>query len=138
MQKSNVKWLLMALFLTGAFVVAGLCGLDKPLYQLIHRLDCNMWTISGSFLCSLAIILGKIFSVTSWLIVSGGAVLCFFIYKALTNERDFRFAFVKIKNSYVFYVFLSVLTATIVTGVLKVLIGRSSPVLFDALGQTFF
>ena len=44
----------------------------------------------------------------------------------------------KIKNSYVFYVFLSVLTATIVTGVLKVLIGRSRPVLFDALGQTFF
>lgn len=138
MLKKNIKWLVLGVVFTAVFVVVGLCGFDKVLYQLIHRPDCNPWTISGGFLCSAAIILGKIFSVKSWLIVSGGAVVCFFVYKALKNENDFRFAFVKIKNSYVFYVFLSVLCATITTGVLKVLIGRSRPVLFDALNQTFF
>lgn len=137
-KKNNIKWLVLGGVLTVAFVVAGVCGLDKVLYPLMHRLDCNMWTISGSFWCSLAIIIGKIFSAKSWLIVSGVAVLCFFIYKAFKNEWDFRFAFVKIKNSYVFYIFLSVLCAAITTGVLKVLIGRSRPILFDALDQTFF
>lgn len=132
------KWFWFAFIATAAFVVAGVCGLDKILYPMIHRLDCNQWTISGNFLCSFAIVLGKIFSTKSWLVVSGTAVVFFFIYKALTNGRDFRYAFVKIKNSYVFYVFLSVLSATIIAGILKVLIGRSRPVLFDALEQTFF
>ena len=73
-----------------------------------------------------------------WLLLSALSVLVFFIYKAITNENDFRYAFVKIKNSYVFYVFCSVVSAFLTTGILKVLIGRSRPVLFEALGNTYF
>ena len=80
----------------------------------------------------------KIFSVKMWLILSMLSVLFFFVYKAVRNEYDFRYAFVKIKNSYVFYVFCSVVLAITTTGILKVLIGRSRPIFFDAQGETFF
>ena len=111
---------------------------DKILYTLIHRPDCNTWTVGNGVLCSIALIIGKIFSAKVWFTVFALSVLFFFVYKALRNENDFRYAFVKIKNSYVFYVFCSVVLAIMTTGLLKVLIGRSRPVLFDALGKTFF
>ena len=134
----NWKWIFIGALITAVFVVAGLMGLDKVLYVLIHKPDCNVWTLSAGFWCSFAIILGKIFSVKMWIFGTALCVLAFYIYKAFTNENDFRFAFVKIKNSYVFYVFASVVCALMTTGVLKVLIGRSRPVLFDALGRTYF
>jgi len=111
---------------------------DKFLYSIIHRPDCNTWTLSDGTLCSIAIIIGKIFGAKVWLSVSFLSVLFFFVYKALNNENDFRYAFVKIKNSYVFYILCSVILAIMTTGLLKVLIGRARPVLFDALGKTFF
>lgn len=134
----NWKWIIVAAIATLIFVVAGIMGLDKVLYGLIHKPDCNVWTITSGFLCSFAIIVGKIFSTKMWVFGTAIAVFLFYIYKAITNENDFRFAFVKIKNSYVFYVFVSVVCAVMTTGILKVLIGRSRPVLFDALGQTYF
>ena len=139
-QNNTLKWnwIGFGALIVLALVLVGIFGLDKVLYQIIHRPDCNVWTICDGWLCSVAIMIGKIFSVKKWLIASFVAVVAFFVYKALKNENDFRFAFVKIKNSYVFYVFCSVLFATIVTGVLKVLIGRGRPVFFDALGQTYF
>lgn len=132
------NWILIGALITLACVIAGLCGLDKILYTAIHRPDCNVWTISGSFLCSFFLLLGKIFGTKMWLIASGVGVLFFFIYKAIKNEYDFRYAFVKIKSSYIFYIFCSVLSAFLITGILKLFIGRSRPVLFDALGNTYF
>ena len=132
------KWVLLVALIMLALVVGGVFLWDKALYTLIHRPDCNTWTVSNGALCSIAIIIGKIFSAKMWLLVSSLFVLFFFIYKALHNENDFRYAFVKIKNSYVFYIFCSVLLAIMMTGLLKVLIGRARPVLFDALGKTFF
>ena len=132
------NWILIGALITLACVIAGLCGLDKVLYTAIHRPDCNMWTVSGSFWCSFALVLGKIFRSKMWLAASGAGVIFFFIYKAIKNEYDFRYAFVKIKSSYIFYVFCSVAFAYVVTALLKVSIGRSRPVLFDALGNTYF
>lgn len=132
------NWIFWGALITLGFVVAGICGLDKWLYIFIHRTDCNVWTISNGFLCSTSIILGKIFGTKHWVYASAACVIAFFVYKAIKNENDFRYAFVKIKNSYVFYVFSSVLMAAIITGVLKVLIGRSRPLLFDALGLRIF
>ena len=132
------NWILIGALITLACVIAGLCGLDKILYTAIHRPDCNVWTISGSFLCSFFLLLGKIFGTKMWLIASGVGVLFFFIYKAIKNEYDFRYAFVKINSSYIFYIFCSVLSAFLITGILKLFIGRSRPVLFDALGNTYF
>lgn len=132
------KWIGVGAIIVLAFVIAGVLGLDKFLYQIIHQADCNVWTQSESLLCSGAIGMDKIFSTKMWLIVSFVAVVAFFVYKAIKNENDFRYAFVKIKNSYVFYVFCSVWVAALTTGILKVLIGRTRPVLFDALGKTDF
>lgn len=132
------KWILYATIITLLFVIVGISGFDKILHSLIHNPGCNVWTLSHGFICSLAIIIGKIFSVKMWLFFSSLSVIIFFVYKALTNENDFRYAFIKIKNSYVFYVFCSVFMAIFTTGILKVLIGRSRPVLFDALGNTYF
>jgi len=132
------NWILFGAIVTLILILVGVFGLDKWFHLLVHKPDCNVWTISSGFWCSFAIILGKIFSVKNWIIVSAICVFAFFVYKAVKNENDFRFAFVKIKNSYAFYVFCSVVFALLVTGVLKVLIGRSRPILFDALNFQSF
>ena len=131
-------WIAYAAIITLVLVLLGIFGLDKDIHSFIHPADCNSFTFDSGFICSLAVLFGKMFSAKVWLGATALSVLFFFIYKAVTNENDFRYAFVKIKNSYVFYVFSSVLLAALSTGVLKVLIGRSRPVLFDALGQTLF
>ena len=132
------KWVIVGALIMLALIFGCVFWWDKFLYSIIHRPDCNTWTLSYGTLCSIAIIIGKIFSAKVWLSVSFLSVLFFFVYKALRNENDFRYAFVKIKNSYVFYILCSVVLAIITTGLLKVLIGRARPVLFDALGKTFF
>ncbi len=132
------KWILVGALVTLALVLAGVFGGDKLLYSFIHPSNCNVWMPDKGFLCSVAIVIGKIFSTKMWLVLSGLSVLFFFVYKAIRNENDFRYAFVKIKNSYVFYVFCSVVFALMTTGFLKVLIGRSRPIFFDAQGETFF
>ena len=132
------KWVLFGILIMLALVFGCVFWGDKMLYTMIHQSDCSAWAVSEGFWCSIAIIMGKIFSAKAWFMVSVLSVLFFFIYKALRNENDFRYAFVKIKNSYVFYVFCSVVLAIMTTGLLKVLIGRARPVLYDALGKTFF
>lgn len=132
------KWIGIAAAIVVALVIAGFCGLDKFIYQIVHRADCNVWTQSDSLLCSMAILFDRLFGAKMWILVSGIAVIAFFLYKAKKNENDFRYAFIKIKNSYVFYVFCSVVFAVICAGVLKFLIGRARPVLFDALGLVGF
>lgn len=132
------NWILFGALITAVLVFVCIFGFDKTLYSLIHNPNCNPWAFGGGWLCGLAIILGKVFSTKMWLFVSVLAVLTFFIYKAVTNENDFRFAFVKIKNSYAFYVLCSVFLAVATTGILKVLIGRSRPIIYEALNATFF
>lgn len=132
------KWIGYGALITLGLVLIGVMGGDKLLYSLIHDPKCNPLVYVGTTLCSICIIISKIFSVKMWLIFTSLSVITFFIYKALTNENDFRYAFVKIKNSYVFYVFCSVMMATLATGILKVLIGRSRPIIYEALNTTVF
>ena len=132
------NWILIGALITLALVIAGVCGLDKVVYSLIHQTDCNAWSYDRGILCTAAVVLGKIFSTKMWVILSALSVVGFFLYKAIRNENDFRYAFVKIKNSYVFYIFTSVILAVMTTGIFKVLIGHARPVLFDALGKTYF
>ena len=44
----------------------------------------------------------------------------------------------KTKNSYAFFIFCSVLSASIVAKILKVVIGRARPIFYEALGMTGF
>nr|MBQ0091160.1 phosphatase PAP2 family protein [Candidatus Enterousia merdequi] len=134
----KINWIIYGAIITLALVVAGLSGVDKWLYSLIHNPNCNPWVYTGTTLCYICGIIGKIFSTKMWLGFTTLSVIAFFIYKAIKNENDFRFAFVKIKNSYVFYIFCSVLLALTTTGVLKVLIGRSRPIIYDALNTSVF
>ena len=132
------KWILFGAIVTIALVFWCIFGGDKILYPLIHNPQCNPWTMGEGFWCGAAFVLGKIFSAKVWFFASVLAVITFFIHKAVTNENDFRFAFVKIKNSYAFYLLCSVLMAIMATGILKVLIGRSRPIMYEALNVTFF
>ena len=132
------KWILFGAILTIALVLGCVFGWDKDLYSILHNPQCNPWTMGDGFWCGAAFVLGKIFSTKMWFVASLLAVISFFVYKAVTNENDFRFAFVKIKNSYAFYLLCSVLMAILTTGVLKVLIGRSRPIIYEALDATFF
>lgn len=135
------KWIACGALITAALVLGGLMGGDKIMHSLIRSEQCMFpsWdTVDSGILCAAAKIIGMVFSAKIWLLFSGIGVLVFFIYKAMTNENDFRFAFLKIKNSYVFYVFCSVLMASFITGILKVLIGRSRPIIYDALNTSTF
>ena len=132
------KWILVGAVITAVLVLGCVFGWDKPLYSWIHNSMCNPWTMGDGFWCGVAFVLGKIFSTKVWFFASLLAVITFFVYKAVTNENDFRFAFVKIKNSYAFYLLCSVVMAIVTTGVLKVLIGRSRPIIYEALNATFF
>jgi membrane-associated phospholipid phosphatase len=131
-------WVLIGAILTIALVLACVFGGDKILYPLLHNPNCNPWTMGDGFWCGAAFVIGKIFSVKVWLGVSIISVITFFIYKAVKNENDFRFAFVKIKNSYAFYLLCSVVMAALATGILKILIGRSRPIIYEALNAYVF
>jgi len=132
------NWILIGAIVTAFLVFGCVFNWDKMLYTFIHNPQCNPWTMGDGFWCGAAYIIGKIFSVKMWLLASVLSVIVFFVYKAVTNENDFRFAFVKIKNSYAFYLLCSVVMAVAATGVLKVLIGRSRPIIYEALNATFF
>ena len=132
------NWIAVAGLITLVLVIAGIFGLDKIVYSWIRNPNCAQWSFGGGFFCSTAFVLGKVFSTKVWLALTSLAVLSFFVYKAVTNENDFRFAFVKIKNSYAFYVFCSVWLAFLTTGVLKFLIGRSRPIIYEALDMVLF
>ena len=126
------NWIGYSALITLALVLLGIFVFDKPLFDLINNPACNISmpdTTNG--LCVAVLLLGKIFK---WKVLLGFSVLSvivFFLYKAFTNEYDFRYAFVKIKNSYVFYIFLSLIFASGLVKLLKVIIGRARPMFAD-------
>ena len=125
-------WIGIGALITLVLVLCGIFSFDEPLFDLINNPSCNIdMPDTTNWLCVTALALGKIFNWKVWLVFSLLAVVAFFIYKAVTNENDFRYAFIKIKNSYVFYVLLSIFLACGLTKVLKVIIGRARPMFAD-------
>ena len=128
------NWIVVGALITIVLVVIGVRFFDGPLFGLINNPACNVDVPdTANPICLTALIFGKIFSWQIWLAVSVAAVLAFFAYKALTNEYDFRYAFVKIKNSYFFYVLLSLVFACGAAKFLKIIIGRARPVFGDPM-----
>ena len=123
------KWIGFGALVTLALVLLGVFALDEPLFGLINNPACNtdLPDMSNN-MCLVALAFGKIFSWKVWLAFSVFAVAAFFVYKAVTNEYDFRFAFVKIKNSYFFYVLMSLVLACGVVAIAKFIIGRARPI----------
>lgn len=128
------KWIGWGALLTLALVVLGVFFFDIPLFGLINNPACNLSVPdTTNSLCVTALILGMVFNWKVWLIFSLISICLFFLYKAFTNENDFRYAFIKIKNSYVFYVLLSLIFACGFTKILKVNIGRARPIFSDPM-----
>jgi membrane-associated phospholipid phosphatase len=126
------KWIVCGALITLALAVLGVMFFDKPLFDLINNPSCNVNVPDTSnALCVAALVIGTIFNWKVLLVASLISVVVFFCFKAIKNEYDFRYAFVKIKNSYVFYVLLSILFACGFTKVLKVIIGRARPMFAD-------
>lgn len=139
---NKMKWKLLAwgAAVTMALVLCGVLWFDAPVYLWMRQFNCGLWGLFDA-----------IFDAKVWIIVSF-VTLCVFYSKKVVNSipryrndrnqfsiqvflRDF---IEKTKSSYAFFIFCSVLSASIVAKVLKVLIGRARPIFYEALGLTGF
>ncbi|MDE6250041.1 MAG: phosphatase PAP2 family protein [Alphaproteobacteria bacterium] len=139
---NNIKWKWMALgaVVTLLVVLAGVFWFDYPVYLFLRKFDCRLWWFFDI-----------IFDAKVWVGLSGAVLLVFYIKKAIETKPCIRNSrhyinlwailddFIqKTKNSYAFYVFFSVLSASIIAKILKIIIGRARPIFFEALDMTGF
>ncbi len=139
---NKIKWNVLGygVLLTLGLVFLGIFWFDKPLYLFMRNYDLGLWRYFD-----------VIFDAKMWLIASAVVMLFFYIKKALKEKTVFKnekhkFSFIvlfkdtlhKVRNSYAFYVFCSVLAASIVGKVLKIIIGRARPIFYEALDMTGF
>lgn len=138
--KIKWKWLGYGAVITLVLVFAGIFWFDKPLYLFMRNFDAPVWRLFD-----------LLFDAKIWLVVSAVVLLFFYIKKSLKvspkikNENNkfslgvfIKDAFFKVHNSYAFYVFCSVLAASVVGKILKILIGRARPIFYEALDMTGF
>ena len=130
----------VAALLTGVLVACGICWFDEPVLLMMRHLDCPMWKW-----------MQDVFSAKVWLVVSFVAALVFCLKKCVTTDCSIlrvtahknlwlfcRNFFDKTRKNPAFLIFYSVLAASLVVGVSKVLIGRARPIFFEALDITGF
>ncbi len=138
--KIKWKWLGVGAAVTAGLVALGILWFDKPLYLFLRNFDCGLFRVFD-----------VVFAAKIWLLVSAVVLVVFYIKKAwsvpprIRNARNHISVAVimkdfwnKVRNSYAVFVLSSVLAASAVAGVLKVLIGRARPVFFEALDMTGF
>lgn len=138
--KLKWKWLAWGTGVVAVIVATGIMWFDKPLFLLMRRFNCKLW---GLF--------DVAFDAKMWIIASF-VLMCAFYGKKVAqsgisfrndrNQFDFRLFFTdffaKIKKSYAFFVFCSVLSASVIAKALKIIIGRARPIFFEALDMTGF
>lgn len=138
------KWLMWGGVIVAVLVVLGGAGLDKFLYLIIDNPECNPWFIDGGLGCRCAFIIGKIFQAKVWLVLTGILSMVVLIKKIIKSGIKYRnsknhFSLIvviknclsKIRTNYAFLIFSSVFVASITTGILKIMIGRPRPILFN-------
>lgn len=138
--KLKWKWLAWGTGVVAVVVVTGIMWFDKPLFLVMRRFNCKLW---GLF--------DVAFDAKMWIIASFVLMCAFYGKKAAQsgikfrdyrNRFDFRLFFTdffaKIKKSYAFFVFCSVLSASVIAKALKIIIGRARPIFFEALDMTGF
>lgn len=134
------KWIAYGAGITLVLCLAGICWFDKPLYLLMRNMD---WSIWGIF--------NQIFATKVWLFVSFmGALLIGGLrlinsnfslkkfFKKFKWGKFWKWVHTSIKTNYFALMFCSVFSAAVVTGILKVILGRARPIFFEALNQTGF
>lgn len=139
---NKIKWKLLgaASVIVLAILMLGIFWFDEPLYLMLRPLDCKLFRFFDWVLDT------KI-----WLALTGAFVFVMYIKKSLKQGLKYRndkhkissSAFLadgvhKVKNSYIFFMFCSVLTASVVTSIMKVVLGRARPIFFEALDMTGF
>lgn len=139
---NKMKWRLLGAgaAVTAALVLAGVFWFDAPVLLMMRELDCRFWRI-----------LSTVFDDKVWAVAFVAAVLGFYIKKSLISKPKIRNdrnrlsvkAFVvdfwqKTRRSNVFLIFCSIFAAGLAVQVLKVVIGRARPILFEALEFTGF
>ncbi len=139
---NKMKWRLLGAgaAVTAALVLAGVFWFDAPVLLMMRELDCRFWRI-----------LSAVFDDKVWAVAFVAAVLGFYIKKSLISKPKIRNdrnqlsvkAFVvdfwqKTRHSNVFLIFCSIFAAGLAVQVLKVVIGRARPILFEALEFTGF
>lgn len=130
-------WIIIACVIVFLLCFLGIIWFDKPLYSFIHNASCSMFGDNNSVLCYIfGNIFGKLFTAKYWLFV----LLLLFLIQNIKRffTQDYNTALKNTFKTKSFYVFSSVFTAVCITGILKVIIGRSRPILFDALDKAFF
>lgn len=138
--KIKWNWLAWGGAITVLLVFVGIVWLDQPLYLFLRGFDGWLWRLFD-----------VVFDAKMWIIVSAIVLLVFYIKKILKSKPHFRnekskFSLIvfcrdfiyKTRNSYAFFVLCSVLAASIVGKLLKIIIGRMRPVFFEALDKVGF
>jgi len=108
-----------------ALCMAGIWFFDQSVFMLMRALD-GFWARGLSQISNFKFIVSL-----SGILFFGTAVLRFWRRRAPN-------AIVRAVNITAMYVLTSVVLAGVITGVLKILIGRMRPIMWEALGQTGF
>jgi membrane-associated phospholipid phosphatase len=127
--KNKLLWIVVGALITCAVALGGIFGFDIPLYMYMRGFDWRGFDIIGS-----------IFSVKNWLAISLLVVVIFYVRKIIQTKSKANIfdMYAKIRGSYAFWVLCSVCSATIVGGVIKLLVGRMRPIFYEALNTTGF
>ena len=126
------KWLTYASVLTFVLCMAGILGLDKPVYMFFRGLDGPLWKWLSIFNSEFWLVASFVAAVVVFVRTNAKTTLKFKIKNAVSWIRE------KFSNNYAFLVLCSVFTASVITGILKFILGRARPVFFEALDRTGF
>lgn len=138
--KIKWRWLGLGGAITLGLVLAGVFWFDKLVYLFLRQFDWWLWHWFD-----------KIFDAKIWICVSAIVLVVFYLRKIMKTKpryrnsqnqpsfqtfcKDFWF---KTRNSYAVFVLSSVVAASVVGKLLKIIIGRMRPVFFEALDKTGF
>lgn len=139
---NKMMWcrLAVAAVVVAILVFAGIVWFDAPVLLFMRTLDCRFWHI-----------LSAVFDDKVWAVAATLAVGVVYIKKSLESRPNFkndrnhislgvflRDFWQKTRRSNVFFIFCSILAAGLVVQVTKVLVGRTRPILFEALDFSGF
>ena len=121
--------IIFAAIVTVVLCIAGVFWFDVPVQEFLRKFDCRFFHV-----------LDDVFTVKNWLVVSALVLAVFYIRKSLREKAKCFFCdiFEKIKSSYAFMVFCSVLFASVFGGILKFIIGRARPGLYGMFHEPDF
>lgn len=139
---NKIKWKLLGISAAVVFftIIMGISWFDYPLFLFIRNFNGLLWEW-----------VGHIFDAKVWLMVTAILIAIIYIKKSVKSFNNIIFLIKNIKiisvfadfiektkRSCVFFIFCSVLMASLVAIVLKMFIGRARPVFFEALDLTGF